>query len=137
MIAPKEILKLMALVPAVAQANACFIGHQNTYTYLMSLKDSQGRFLFNTDSGLVDGIPAPLLMGKPFYFSDNADQMGTGKRQLYFGDFSSLVIKDGQNMTFQVANELYMAEYAIGVAGFLEMDVVLPNKQQIAVMIGK
>lgn len=40
-------------------------------------------------------------------------------------------------MTFEVATELYLPEYAIGIAGFIEVDCALPNKQQIAVMIGK
>lgn len=134
----EEVVQLMNLVPAQAMSNGSFIMHQTTFSYLMQQKDSQGRLLFNLDSALISGFGnIPTLMGKPVFFSDNADPIGVGKAQMYFGDFSSLVIKDGQNMTFQVANELYMAEYAVGIAGFLEMDVAIPNKQQIAVMMGK
>lgn len=136
---PAEVVKLINMVPAPAQANAAFIMAQSTYSYLMQLKDNTGHLLFNYESGIAGGFanPVPMLLGKPVYFSDSCDAIAVGGRQMYFGDFSNLVIKQGQQMTMQVLQERFADQYAIGVIGSTELDCGIPIPATIACMIGK
>ena len=102
-----------------------------TRTALRKLKDDVGRYLLNDD------ITAPFghtLLGKPVYVSDNMPDIGAGVKAIYYGDMSGLATKFSEELAIQVLREVYAAQHAIGVVGWIEFDAKVQDQQKIAVL---
>lgn len=126
-----ELIDLQGKVIDMYQANAIWIMHPTTRDALRKLKDDVGRYL------LVDDLASPFgksLLGKPVYVSDNMPQIGAGAKAIYYGDMSGLATKFTEDMTIEVLRELFAAQHAVGVVGWVEFDAKVQDQQKIAVL---
>ena len=126
-----EVISLQGTVKDVFQDKAIWIMSPKTRDALRLLKDDVGRYLLNDD------ISAPFgktLLGKPVYVSDNMDDIATGKKVIYYGDMSGLATKFSEELHVEVLRELYAAQHAIGVVGWVEFDAKVQDQQKIAVL---
>ena len=124
-----SVIELQGMVKDIYQADAIWIMSPATRTALRELKDDVGRYL------LQDDISAPFgktLLGKPVYVSDNMDDVASGKRVIYYGDMSGLATKFSEEMHVEVLRELYAAQHAVGVVGWVEFDARVQDQQKIA-----
>ena len=130
-ITANEVVSLQGTVKDVFQDKAIWIMSPKTRDALRLLKDNMGRYLLNDD------ISAPFgktLLGKPVYVSDNMDDIATGKKVIYYGDMSGLATKFSEELHVEVLRELYAAQHAIGVVGWVEFDAKVQDQQKIAVL---
>ena len=102
-----------------------------TLTAVALLKDENGRYLLQDDLTNDFGY---TLLGKPVYESDNMDNIGSGKTAIYYGDMSGLATKFSEELAIQVLREVYAAQHAIGVVGWIEFDAKVQDQQKIAVL---
>lgn len=126
-----EVISLQGTVKDVFQDKAIWIMSPKTRDALRLLKDDVGRYLLNDD------ISAPFgktLLGKPVYVSDNMDDIATGNKVIYYGDMSGLATKFSEEVHVEVLRELYAAQHAIGVVGWVEFDAKVQDQQKIAVL---
>lgn len=126
-----DVITMQGTIKDIYQANAIWIMSPNTRDALRLLKDDVGRYLLNDD------ISAPFgktLLGKPVYVSDNMDDVASGKTVIYYGDMSGLATKFSEEMHVEVLRELYAAQHAVGVVGWVEFDAKIQDQQKIAVM---
>lgn len=126
-----EVISLQGTVKDIFQDKAIWIMSPKTRDALRLLKDDVGRYLLNDD------ISAPFgktLLGKPVYVSDNMDDIATGKKVIYYGDMSGLATKFSEELHVEVLRELYAAQHAIGVVGWVEFDAKVQDQQKIAVL---
>lgn len=126
-----DVITMQGTIKDIYQANAMWIMSPNTRDALRLLKDDVGRYLLNDD------ISAPFgktLLGKPVYVSDNMDDVASGKTVIYYGDMSGLATKFSEEMHVEVLRELYAAQHAVGVVGWVEFDAKIQDQQKIAVM---
>ena len=126
-----DLIDLQDSIKDVYQANAIWIMSPATRTALRKLKDDVGRYLRN------DAITAPFghtLLGKPVYVSDNMPNIGAGVKAIYYGDMSGLATKFSEELSIQVLREVYAAQHAIGVVGWIEFDAKVQDQQKIAVL---
>ena len=124
-----SVVELQGMVKDIYQADAIWIMSPATRTALRELKDDIGRYL------LQDDISSPFgktLLGKPVYVSDNMDDVASGKRVIYYGDMSGLATKFSEEMHVEVLRELYAAQHAVGVVGWVEFDARVQDQQKIA-----
>lgn len=134
-IAPDEIVKMKNSIPSIMLPNAKWLMHKDTLSYLQSLKDTQGRFIFGNSLAENNGN---VLLGYEVMLSDAMPKIGVAARQIYFGDFTEgLALKIGAQSA-EVYRELYAKQYAIGVGHFMEVDCSASHAvQSLTVMIGK
>ena len=124
-----EIIEFQGQVKDVFQANSIWIMHPKTRDSLRLLKDDVGRYLLNDD------ITAPFgktLLGKPVYVSDAMPQIAAGKTVIFYGDMSGLATKFSEEMNVQVLREVFAAQHAVGVVGWVEFDAKVTDQQKIA-----
>ncbi|MBO5926393.1 MAG: phage major capsid protein [Clostridia bacterium] len=126
-----DVITMQGTIKDIYQANAIWIMSPATRDALRLLKDDVGRYLLNDD------ISAPFgktLLGKPVYVSDNMDDIASGNTVIYYGDMSGLATKFSEEMHVEVLRELYAAQHAVGVVGWVEFDAKIQDQQKIAVM---
>ena len=126
-----DLITFQGTIKDVYQDGAVWIMSPATRDALRLLKDDVGRYLLNDD------ITAPfgkVLLGKPVYVSDNMDNIGAGNKVIYYGDMSGLATKFTEEMHIEVLRELYAAQHAVGVVGWLEFDAKVQDQQKIAVL---
>lgn len=126
-----DLIDLQGSVKDVFQDRAIWIMSPATRDSLRKLKDDVGRYLLNDDVSAAFG---KTLLGKPVYVSDNMDNIASGNSVIYYGDMSGLATKFSEEMNIQVLRELYAAQHAIGVVGWLEFDAKIQDQQKIAVL---
>lgn len=126
-----ELIGLQGMVKDVYQEGAIWIMNPKTRDYLRTLTNDIGMYLLNDD------ISAPFgktLLGKPVYVSDSMDEIASDAKVIYYGDMSGLATKFSEEMNIQVLRELYAAQHAIGVVGWVEFDAKVQDQQKIAVL---
>ena len=126
-----DVITMQGTIKDIYQANAIWIMSPATRDALRLLKDDVGRYLLNDD------ISAPFgktLLGKPVYVSDNMDDIASGNTVIYYGDMSGLATKFSEEMHVEVLRELYAAQHAVGVVGWVEFDAKIQDQQKIAAM---
>ena len=124
-----DLITFQGTVKDIYQANAIWIMSPATRDAIRLLKDDVGRYLLNDD------VSAPFgktLLGKPVYVSDNMDDIASNKKVIYYGDMSGLATKFSEEMHVEVLRELYAAQHAIGVVGWVEFDAKVQDQQKIA-----
>jgi HK97 family phage major capsid protein len=133
-IAPEEVVEMKNSIPSSMLPNAKWLMHKDTLTYLQSLKDADGNFIFGNSLAENNGNQ---LLGYDVMLSDAMPRIGVGARQIYFGDFNEgLAIKIGAQSA-DVYRELFASQYAVGVGHFMECDVSASHStQSITVMVG-
>ncbi len=75
-----------------------------------------------------------VLLGKPVYVSDNMPDIDADAKVIYYGDMSGLATKFSEELHIEVLRELYAAQHAVGVVGWLEFDAKIQDQQKIAVL---
>lgn len=126
-----DLVTFQGTIKDVFQNNAIWIMSPKTRDAIRLLKDDVGRYL------LIDDISAPFgksLLGKPVYVSDNMPDITDGGNVIYYGDMSGLATKFTEEMHVEVLRELYAAQHAIGVVGWVEFDAKVQNQQKIAAL---
>ena len=126
-----DLVTFQGTIKDVFQNSAIWIMSPKTRDAIRLLKDDVGRYL------LIDDISAPfgkVLLGKPVYVSDNMPDIADGGNVIYYGDMSGLATKFTEEMHVEVLRELYAAQHAIGVVGWVEFDAKVQNQQKIAAL---
>jgi HK97 family phage major capsid protein len=130
---PAEVIKLKMKVPQSLQGKAKWLMHPNTLAYLQSLKSTTGEFLFGNTLAQDGGF---TLLSKPVMLSDNCDQIGVGKFEVFYGDFSGIHVKLTNNVEMSILNERFADQYAVGALAYAEVDSVIAEPQKIVVLKG-
>ena len=126
-----DLITFQGTIKDVFQDQAVWIMSPKTRDALRLLKDDVGRYLLNDD---ITSPFGKVLLGKPVYVSDNMDDIGSGNKVIYYGDMSGLATKFTEEMHIKVLRELYAAQHAVGVVGWLEFDAKVQDQQKIAVL---
>ena len=127
-----ELVKLQAAVKDQYQENACWIMNAKTRTAIYEALAGDDRLLFNFDP--ANGFRATIL-GKPVFVSDDVPQIATGPSVIYYGDFHGLATKFSEEASVEVLREVYAAQHAVGVVGWVEFDAKVIDEQQIAKLV--
>lgn len=127
-----ELIKLHDSIKDEFQADACWIMHPETRLAARLLKSNTGYYLLNDDVSTPFGTS---ILGKPVFVSDQMPKIGTGNTVVYYGNMKGLSTKFSENMSIEVLRELYAAEHAVGVIGWLEFDAKVADEQQLAKLV--
>lgn len=127
-----DLVKTKNKVVQAFRKGSLWVGSQNTQTELELMKDANDRPLFQPDpSGEFDG----MVLGYPFYVSDNMDDIATGKTALIFGNFSGLALKTTKDLEIKVLKEKYATQHATGVLAWLEADIKVEHHQKLSKLV--
>lgn len=127
-----DLIDLQFAVPQKYRGNGVFIMNPDTFKACAKLKDNEGNYILNKD--LTNGFGYTLL-GRPVYESDNMPKIATGKKVAVFADLMGYATKIcGENAEIQTLTERFYTQYAVGVAGYIEMDGKILDQQRIAVL---
>lgn len=129
-----DLIDLQMAVPEVYQANAVWIMNKATLKGLRKLKNADQEYILNKDATTAFGWS---LIGKPVYVTESAETVATGKKAVYYGDMSGLVVKLAQNVEIQVLVEKFATQHALGVVGYIEADSKVVENQKIAALVVK
>lgn len=124
-----ELIELHDSIKDEFQENAVWIMSPATRTACRLLKDNMDRYLLQDDISLPFGTS---ILGKPVYVSDNMPDIAAGKDVIYYGDLRGLATKFSEDINIEVLRELFAAQHAIGVVGWLEFDAKVIDEQQLA-----
>ena len=104
----------------------------DTFKACSKLKNAQGEYLLNKD--LTNGFGYTLL-GRPVFESDNMPKIGTKAKVAVFADLKGYATKlSGDSAEITVLQERFATQYAVGVAGYIEIDGKIVDEQRIAVL---
>ena len=126
-----DLVTFQGSIKDVFQDRAIWIMSPATRDALRLLKDDVGRYLLNDD---ITSPFGKVLLGKPVYVSDNMPNISSGNKVIYYGDMTGLATKFTEEMHIEVLRELYAAQHAIGVVGWLEFDAKVQDQQKVAVL---
>lgn len=126
-----ELIDLQDTIPDIYQANACWIMKKSTRTALRKLKTEDGEYVLNKDLTTPFGYS---LLGKPVYVTDSMPAISTGNKVIAYGDMSGLTVKVSEQVELQVLQEVFAAQHALGVVGWVEADSKITEVQKIAVL---
>ena len=129
-----DLVDVQDIIPDAYQANAAWIMHSSIRNKIRKLKDGQGNYLLISDYSKGSGY---TLLGKPVYLSDNLPTAATaasGDIIAYYGDFSGLAVKTGEQAEIQLLIEKYAEQHAIGINTWFEIDARVENTQKIAAL---
>lgn len=103
-----------------------------TFAACAKLKDGQGQYLLNKD---ITGAFGYTLLGRPVFESDNMPEVATKKAVVVFADLMGYATKiSGDSAEITILQERFATQYAIGVAGYVEVDGKIVDQQRIAVL---
>lgn len=103
-----EVISLYDALPPAYRANAAWVMHPNTMSYLRQLKDGQGRYLLV--SALMGDAPDNIL-GRPVLLSSNMPTMAAGADVIIFADFQrAYFICDRRGLDVQRSTDRYFEQ---------------------------
>ena len=129
-----DLIDVQDKIPDAYQTNACWIMSPSVRTKIRKLKDGQNNYLLITDYTKGSGY---TLLGKPVYVTDNlpsAASAASGDIIAYYGDFSGLAFKTGEQAEIQLLVEKYADQHALGINTWFELDARVENTQKIAAL---
>ena len=129
-----DLVDVQDKVPDAYQANACWIMHSSLRNKIRKLKDGQSNYLLISDFSKGSGY---TLLGKPVYLTDNLPttaSAASGNIIAYYGDFSGLAVKTGEQAEIQLLIEKYAEQHALGINTWFELDARVENTQKIAAL---
>lgn len=126
-----DLITFQGTIKDVFQDKAIWIMSPKTRDALRILKDDVGRYLLNDD---ITSPFGKVLLGKPVYVSDNMPDIAGGAKVIYYGDMTGLATKFSEELHIEVLRELYAAQHAVGVVGWVEFDAKVQDQQKIAVL---
>lgn len=127
-----DLIDLQLKVPQAYRGNGVFIMHPDTFKACVKLKDKEGNYLLNKD---LTGSFGYTLLGRPVFESDNMPQIATKKAVAVFADLKGYATKlAGESAEITLLQERFATQYAVGVAGYIEVDGKIVDQQRIAVL---
>lgn len=127
-----DLIELQFKVPQAYRGNGVFIMNPETFKACAKLKNTQGEYLLNKD--LTNGYGYTLL-GRPVYESDNMPKIATKAKVAIYADLKGYATKiSGENSEISVLQERFYTQYAVGVAGYVEVDGKIVDEQRIATL---
>lgn len=126
-----DLITFQGTIKDVFQDKAIWIMSPKTRDALRLLKDDVGRYLLNDD---ITSPFGKVLLGKPVYVSDNMPDIDGDAKVIYYGDMTGLATKFSEELHIEVLRELYAAQHAVGVVGWVEFDAKVQDQQKIAVL---
>lgn len=127
-----DLIDLQLKVPQQYRGNGCFIMSPKTFAACAKLKDGQGQYLLNKD---ITGAFGYTLLGRPVFESDNMPDVATKKAVVVFADLQGYATKiSGDSAEITILQERFATQYAVGVAGYVEVDGKIVDQQRIAVL---
>lgn len=127
-----DLIDLQLKVPQQYRGNGCFIMSPKTFAACAKLKDGQGQYLLNKD---ITGAFGYTLLGRPVFESDNMPEVATKKAVVVFADLMGYATKiSGDSAEITILQERFATQYAVGVAGYVEVDGKIVDQQRIAVL---
>lgn len=127
-----DLIDLQLKVPQQYRGNGCFIMNPKTFAACAKLKDGQGQYLLNKD---ITGAFGYTLLGRPVFESDNMPDVATKKAAVVFADLMGYATKiSGDSAEITILQERFATQYAVGVAGYVEVDGKIVDQQRIAVL---
>ena len=121
-----ELIDLVYSLKAPYRKHALFLFNDQTLKAIRKLKDGNGQFLWQP--GLQAGQPNTLL-GYNYETSYHMPLIGTGKKPILFGDFSSYWIADREGRSIKRLNELYAATGQVGFRVTQRLDARLVQQE--------
>lgn len=102
-----------------------------TAAALMKLTDTTNRplWIVTTQPGMPD-----TFLGKPIFTDPNPPTIGSSKKTVAFGAWSEYMVREVNDVDFQVLNELYSGNGQIGFIGRLYADANLLNFDAIKLL---
>lgn len=127
-----DLIDLQLKVPQQYRGNGCFIMNPKTFAACAKLKDGQGQYLLNKD---ITGAFGYTLLGRPVFESDNMPEVATKKAAVVFADLKGYATKiSGDSAEITILQERFATQYAVGVAGYVEVDGKIVDQQRIAIL---
>lgn len=127
-----DLINLQFAIPQNFRGNGVFIMNPETFKACAKLKNAQGEYLLNKD--FTNGFGYTLL-GRPVFESDNMPKVATKEKVAVFADLKGYATKiSGDSAEITVLQERFATQYAVGVAGYVEIDGKIVDEQRIAVL---
>ena len=127
-----DLINLQFAIPQNYRGNGVFIMNPDTFKACAKLKNAQGEYLLNKD--ITNGFGYTLL-GRPVFESDNMPKIATKAKVAVYADLKGYATKiSGDSAEIQILQEKFATQYAVGVAGYVEIDGKIVDEQRIAVL---
>lgn len=126
-----DLIEVQMAVPEVYQKDAAWIMNKKAFKSLRKLKTTDGEYLLTKD--LTNGF-GWMLLNKPVYISESVDEVATGNKPLFYGDYKGLALKLAQSVEIQILMEKFATQHAIGVVGYIEADSKMTDHQKIVAL---
>lgn len=130
-ISADDLIDLQESIVDNYQKNAVFIMNRSTRKAIRKLKDGDGNYLLNRDFTSTWGY---TLLGKPVHTSDNMPEIEANEKAVIYGDMTGLSVKLTKDVEIQILQELYAAQHALGVVGWVEIDSKISDQQKLSVL---
>ena len=128
-----ELIDVQEEIPDLYQADAIWIMNKSTRKAIRKLKDGEGNYLLQRD--FSEGKWNYTLLGKPVYTTDSMDAIATKNTVVYYGDMSGLAVKVSEDINIEILKEVYAAQHAVGIVGFVEVDAKVQDASKIAKLV--
>nr|DAV31738.1 MAG TPA: major capsid protein [Caudoviricetes sp.] len=127
-----DLINLQLAIPQKFRGNGVFIMNPDTFKACTKLKNGQGEYLLNKD--ITNGFGYTLL-GRPVFESDNMPKITTKAKVAVFADLKGYSTKlSSESAEITILKERFATQYAVGVAGYVEIDGKIVEEQRIAVL---
>lgn len=127
-----DLINLQLTIPQKFRGNGVFIMNPDTFKACAKLKNAQGEYLLNKD--ITNGFGYTLL-GRPVVESDNMPKIATKAKVAVFADLKGYSTKlSSESAEITILKERFATQYAVGVAGYVEIDGKIVEEQRIAVL---
>lgn len=127
-----DLINLQLAIPQKFRGNGVFIMNPDTFKACTKLKNGQGEYLLNKD--ITNGFGYTLL-GRPVFESDNMPKITTKAKVAVFADLKGYSTKlSSESAEITILKERFATQYAVGVAGYIEIDGKIVEEQRIAVL---
>lgn len=127
-----DLINLQLAIPQKFRGNGVFIMNPDTFKACTKLKNGQGEYLLNKD--ITNGF-GYILLGRPVFESDNMPKITTKAKVAVFADLKGYSTKlSSESAEITILKERFATQYAVGVAGYVEIDGKIVEEQRIAVL---
>lgn len=127
-----ELIDLQEKIPDSKRAGAFWVMSTATRSAIRKLKDGDGNYLLNKDATAQWGYS---LLGSPVFAADGISGIATGKAAVvYVNPAVGVGLKLSNGFEIEVLRELYAAQHAIGVCGWVQGDIEIIDQQACAVL---
>lgn len=123
-----ELIQLFYAVKSNYRNSGTWVFNSTTAKEIHQLKDSNNQYLWQP--ALSGGQP-DMLLGRPVEISDSADNTATGKKPVFFGDFSYYWVAMRQGVVLKRLDELYAANGQIGMQASVRVDGQLTQAEAV------